>query len=171
MRSTFSLTEGDLSYEAIQKYLYQEARALDEHRWADWLAFYADNVEFWMPAWDDDNKVTTDPQNEVSLIYYPTKQGLEDRVFRIETDRSSASTPDTRVNHSITNIEVLAQDDRMCEVCFNWVTHSFRYDIVDVYFGTSRYKIDTTGPSPLIKSKYVVLKNDYIHHMLDVYHI
>ena len=56
-------------------------------------------------------------------------------------------------------------------MCFNWTTHSFRYDIVDVYFGTSRYKIDTSGPKPLIKSKYVVLKNDYIHHMLDVYHI
>jgi len=57
------------------------------------------------------------------------------------------------------------------DLCFNWTTHSFRYDIVDMYFGTARYKLDTSGPKPLIKSKYVVLKNDYIHHMLDVYHI
>ena len=160
-----------LSYDAVQNFLFQEARSLAEKRWEDWLSFYADDVVFFMPSWDDDDRLTTDPHNEVSLIYYPSKQGLEDRVFRIETDRSSASTPDTRVNHSITNIEVLAQDEKMCEVCFNWVTHSFRYDIVDVYFGTSRYKIDTAGPKPLIKSKYVVLKNDYIHHMLDVYHI
>ena len=124
-----------------------------------------------MPSWDDDDNVTTDPMTEVSLIYYPNKQGLEDRVFRIETDRSSASTPDTRYNRAITNVEILAQDEKMVDVCFNWTTHSFRYDIVDVYFGTSRYKIDTSGPKPLIKSKYVVLKNDYIHHMLDVYHI
>jgi benzoate/toluate 1,2-dioxygenase beta subunit len=160
-----------LSYETIQSFLYQEARALDEKRWADWLACYADDVRFYMPSWDDDDKLTTDPRNEVSLIYYPNKQGLEDRVFRIETDRSSASTPDTRVNHAIANIEILAQDDKTCEVCFNWTTHSFRYDIIDVYFGTSRYKIDTSGEKPLIKDKYVVLKNDYIHHMLDVYHI
>ena len=160
-----------LSYDAIQSFLYREARALDEKRWADWLSFYADDATFFMPCWDDDDKLTTDPHNEVSLIYYPSKQGLEDRVFRIETDRSSASTPDTRVNHAINNIEILAQDDKACEVCFNWTTHSFRYDIVDVYFGSSRYKIDTSGPKPLIKDKYVVLKNDYIHHMLDVYHI
>ena len=84
---------------------------------------------------------------------------------------TTSSTPDTRYNRAITNVEILGQDDKMVEVCFNWTTHSFRYDIVDVYFGTSRYKIDTSGPKPLIKSKYVVLKNDYIHHMLDVYHI
>jgi benzoate/toluate 1,2-dioxygenase subunit beta len=160
-----------LSYEAVQAFLYQEARAQAEKRWADWLAFYAPDASYFMPSWDDDDKLTTDPQNEVSLIYYPNKQGLEDRVFRIETERSSATTPDTRFNRAITNVEILAQDEKSVDVCFNWTTHSFRYDIVDVYFGTSRYKIDTTGEKPLIKSKYVVVKNDYIHHMLDVYHL
>jgi len=160
-----------LSYEAVQAFLYQEARAQAEKRWADWLAFYAPDASYFMPSWDDDDKLTTDPQNEVSLIYYPNKQGLEDRVFRIETERSSATTPDTRFNRAITNVEILAQDEKSVDVCFTWTTHSFRYDIVDVYFGTSRYKIDTTGEKPLIKSKYVVVKNDYIHHMLDVYHL
>ena len=160
-----------LSYEAVQIFLYQEARAQAEKRWADWLAFYAPDASYFMPSWDDDDKLTTDPLNEVSLIYYPNRQGLEDRVFRIETERSSATTPDTRYNRSITNVEILAQDEKSVDVCFNWITHSFRYDIVDVYFGTARYKIDTTGTKPLIKSKYVVVKNDYIHHMMDVYHL
>lgn len=160
-----------LSYETIQAFLYQEARALDEQRWSDWLEFYAHDVEFFMPSWDDDDTLTTDPHNEVSLIYYPSRQGLEDRVFRIETDRSSASTPDTRTGHAISNIEVLSQDNKTCKVTFTWTTHSFRYDIVDVYFGTSEYTLDTSGSKPLIKRKYVVLKNDYIHHLLDIYHI
>jgi benzoate/toluate 1,2-dioxygenase subunit beta len=152
-----------LSYDAIQAFLYQEARAQAEKRWADWLACYADDVDYFMPSWDDDDKLTTDPRNEVSLIYYPSKQGLE--------DRSSASTPDTRYNRAISNVEVLAQDETRVDLCFNWTTHSFRYDIVDVYFGTARYLLDTSGAKPLIKKKYVVVKNDYIHHMLDVYHI
>ena len=160
-----------LSYEAIQAFLYGEARAQAEKRWSDWLACYADDVNFYMPSWDDDDKLTTDPQNEVSLIYYPSRQGLEDRVFRIETDRSSASTPDTRYNRLISNVEILAQDEASVDLCFNWTTHSFRYDIVDTYFGTSRYTLDTSGAQPLIKRKYVVLKNDYIHHMMDVYHV
>lgn len=160
-----------LSYQALQAFLYREARALDEGRWADWLACYADDVEFWMPSWDDDDQLTVDPHNEVSLIYYPSRQGLEDRVFRIETERSSATMPDTRTGHAINNLEVLEQDEESVRLCFNWTTHSFRYDIVDTYFGSSEYTLDTRGPRPLIKRKYVVLKNDHIHHVLDIYHI
>ena len=160
-----------LSIVDIKAFLYAEARAQAEKRWADWLNFYAEDVDYFMPSWDDDDKLTTDPHNEVSLIYYPSKQGLEDRVFRIETDRSSASTPDTRYNRAISNVEILAQDETRVDLCFNWTTHSFRYDIVDVYFGTARYLLDVSGAKPLIKKKYVVMKNDYIHHMLDVYHI
>ena len=52
-----------LSYQELQAFVYAEARALDEHRWADWLACYADDAEFFMPSWDDDDKLTTDPQN------------------------------------------------------------------------------------------------------------
>jgi len=160
-----------LSYQSLQSFVFAEARALDEKRWEDWLACYADDVEFFMPSWDDDDSLTTDPQNEVSLIYYPSKQGLEDRVFRIQTERSSATMPDTRTGHAINNLEVLSQDEGSCTLGFNWTTHSFRYDIVDVYFGSSQYTLDTSGPKPLIKRKYVVLKNDYIHHLLDIYHI
>jgi len=160
-----------LSYEAIQTFLYQEARALDERRWNDWLAFYAEDVEFWMPSWDDDDTLTTDPNNKVSLIYYACKQGLEDRVFRIETERSSATIPDTRTGHAISNVEVLSREEGEIRVRFNWTTHSFRYDLVDTYFGTSEYTLDVRGSQPLITRKYVVLKNDHIHHVLDIYHI
>ena len=160
-----------LSYESIQTFLYQEARALDDRRWDDWLAFYAPDVNFHMPAWDDDGGLTTDPQKEVSLIYYPSRAGLEDRIFRIETERSSATIPDTRHGKSISNLEVLSQDENSVKLRFNWITNSFRYDILDTYFGYSEYTLDTSGPKPVIKKKYVVLKNDYIHHVLDIYHI
>jgi len=160
-----------LSYEEIAAFLYAEARAQGEKRWADWLEFYADDVNFHMPAWDDDDKLTTDPTQEVSLIYYPNKNGLEDRVFRIETERSSATIPDTRYNRAITNLEIVARKENTVEVWFYWTTHAFRYNIVDVYFGTATYVIDTSGPKPKIKKKYVVLKNDYVHHVLDIYFI
>ena len=40
---------------------------------------------------------------EVSLIYYPHKGGLEDRVFRIRTERSSAYLPATSRGRPITS--------------------------------------------------------------------
>ena len=57
------------------------------------------------------------------------------------------------------------------EVRFNWLTLSYRYKIVDTYFGVSYYTLEMTGERPLIKAKKVILKNDYIHHVIDVYHI
>jgi benzoate/toluate 1,2-dioxygenase beta subunit len=51
------------------------------------------------------------------------------------------------------------------------VTLSYRYKTVDTYFGTSFYTLDTSGDKPLILKKKVVLKNDYIHHVVDIYQI
>jgi hypothetical protein len=81
-----------LSPEDIRQFLYREARFLDDKEWENWLALYAPDVEFWMPAWDDDDQLVTDPQTEISLIWYGNKGGLEDRVFRIGTERSSATS-------------------------------------------------------------------------------
>jgi benzoate/toluate 1,2-dioxygenase beta subunit len=56
-------------------------------------------------------------------------------------------------------------------VRFNWHTLSHRYKTDFSYFGMSRYVIDFGGPAPRILDKYVVLKNDYIHQVIDVYHM
>ena len=111
-------------------------------------------------------------RREISLIYYPNKGGLTDRVFRIRTERSSAtSLPEPRTSHNITNVEVIERRGDLVDIRFNWHTMYFRYNTVDPYYGTSFYTIDFSGESPLIRRKTVVLKNDYIHHVVDIYHI
>lgn len=75
-------------YEAICAFIYREARYLDDRNWEAWLELYAPEAEYWMPAWDDNDQLTDDPQSQISLIYYPNRNGLEDRVFRIKTERS-----------------------------------------------------------------------------------
>lgn len=161
-----------LSTEDVRQFLYREARCLDDRDWDGWLAHYAPDVEFWMPAWDDDDGLTEDPQSEISLIWYGNKGGLQDRVFRIRTERSSAtSLPEPRTSHNISNVEILEQTPGECRLRFNWVNLSFRYKTTDTYFGTSFYTLDTRGVQPLITRKKVVLKNDYIHHVVDIYHI
>src|SRR6266446_8421110 len=112
-----------ISLEKVQEFLYREARYLDDKEWDNWLALYASDVEFWMPWRDDDDNLVTDPQAQVSLIYYGHKGGLEDRVFRIRTERSSAtSLPEPRTSHNISNVEILEQQDGVCRVRFNWFT-------------------------------------------------
>lgn len=160
-----------VSYDVVRDFLYREARFLDDKEWDSWLALYAPDATFWMPSWDDNDELTENPQSEISLIWYGSRSGLEDRVFRIQTERSSASIPDTRTSHNISNLELLEQADGLCTLRFNWHTLSFRYKTVDSYFGTSFYTLDVRGDSPLIKAKKVVLKNDYVRQLIDVYHI
>ena len=160
-----------ISYHDIQAFLYREGRLLDDRVWDEWLALYHQDAEFWMPAWDDDDQLTRDPHSEISLIYYPNREGLEDRVYRIKTERSGASMPEPRTTHQVTNLEILSQDGDMVELRFNWHTLSHRYKKTDSFFGTSFYTLDVSGETPLITRKVVQLNNDYIHQVIDVYHV
>ena len=160
-----------ISFEHVRDFLYEEARYLDDSQWDNWLECYAADATFWMPAWDDNDTLTEDPQSEISLIWYGNRGGLEDPIFRIKTERSSATIPDTRTSHNLSNIEIVEQSADQCLVRFNWHTLSFRYKTVDSHFGTSFYTLDVRGERPLIKAKKVVLKNDYVRQVIDVYHI
>jgi benzoate/toluate 1,2-dioxygenase beta subunit len=156
---------------AVSRFLFREARLLDDEQWDDWLQCYHPESVYWMPSWDDDDTLISDPQREVSLIYYPNRQGLEDRIFRIKTERSSATMPSTRTSHNLSNLEIEQVDGALVTVRYNWLTLSHRYKTDYQHFGMTRVVIDFAGPQPLIRNKYIVLKNDYIHQVIDIYHI
>ncbi|WP_455874977.1 aromatic-ring-hydroxylating dioxygenase subunit beta [Rhizobium yanglingense] len=126
-----------MSYDAICAFLYREARLLDDREWDEWLTCYAPDVSYWMPAWDDDDQITEDPHSQISLIYYPSRDGLEDRVFRIKTERSGASTPEPRTSHNVTNVEACwtVRGDET-DVRYNFHTLNHRYKVTDHFFGT-----------------------------------
>lgn len=159
------------SYEQIRDFLYAEARYLDDKQWDEWLDCYSKTAEFWVPSWDDDGTLVTDPQREISLMYYAHRDGLEDRIFRIRTEKSTASTPQPRTSHNISNIEIVGQDGDGVTVRFNWVTFSHRYKTTTTFYGASFYTLAAEGGKLKIVKKKVVLKDDYIPHVLDVYHI
>lgn len=155
----------------VTAFLYREARLLDDREWDAWLECYAPTASFWMPAWDDDDQLVEDPQRHISLIYYPNRSGLEDRVFRIKTERSGASMPEPRTCHSVNNVEVVERRGDEIDVRFNWHTLSHRYATTASFFGTSFYTLDMGGEHPLVLKKKVVLKSDHIHQVIDIYHI
>ena len=125
-----------------------------------------------MPSWDDDDQLTEDPQSEISLIYYPNRNGLEDRVFRIKTERSSASMPEPRTNHMVSNVEILADRGDSLDVRYNFHTLSHRYKVTDHFFGAIFLTLKVMGDGSFqITRKKIVLKNDYISQVIDIYHI
>ena len=127
-------------YNAICSFLYREARLLDDRQWDEWLDLYSESVEYWMPAWDDDDRLTEDPHSQISLIYYPNRNGLEDRGDAVD-------------------------------VLYNFHTLSHRYKATDEFFGTMFVTLQRHGGSFRIARKKIVLKNDYIRQVIDVYHV
>lgn len=167
---TASLAE--ITRSEIEDFIYYENRLLDDRKFEEWLQLYREDAEYWMPAWDVDDTLTEDPQREISLIYYPNRGGLEDRIFRIRTERSSAtSIPEPRTGHYSTNIEILERRDGEVDVRYNWISYYFRYNTTDHYFGTTWLTLDVSGETPKITKKKIVLKNDYIHHVVDIYQV
>jgi benzoate/toluate 1,2-dioxygenase beta subunit len=166
-----AVLEKQFTTDDVVAFLYREARYLDDRAWDEWLACYEPDVVFWMPAWDDDDMLVEDPQQHISLIYYPNREGLEDRVFRIRTERSGATSPEPRTSHNISNVEILGREGDAIDLRFNWHTLSHRYKATDHFFGTNFYTLAVRDGELKIVSKKVVLKNDYIHQVIDIYHI
>ncbi|THK33572.1 benzoate 1,2-dioxygenase small subunit [Ensifer sp. MPMI2T] len=160
-----------ISYEAACAFLYREARLLDDREWDEWLTCYAPDVTYWMPGWDDDDQLTEDPQTQISLIYYPSRDGLEDRVFRIKTERSGASTPEPRTSHNVTNVEFVENRGDEVDLRYNFHTLNHRYKVTDHFFGTMFVTLRWSDDRLVISRKKIVLKNDYIRQVIDVYHI
>jgi len=152
--------------------ILREAMYLDEQRWDDWLALYIDDCEYWMPAWKADGTPTTDPQSELSHIYYANRAGLEDRIVRIRSGKSPASTPMPRTAHILGTILPLEAPaaDRL-RLRSSWVSHVFftRSHESHAFFGRSEHELVLREGDWRIAKKKILLQNDYIPTMLDIY--
>jgi benzoate/toluate 1,2-dioxygenase beta subunit len=72
----------------------------------------------------------------------------------------------------LSNLEVFSASADDAEVRYSWMTNSVRYNKVDTYFGTAFVTLIRGDDGKLkIKRKKVVLKNDRIHQVLDIYHL
>ena len=82
--------QGAITQTSIEQFLYREARYLDDREFEKWLECYADDVVFWMPSWADDDRLTEDPQRDISLSYYPHKKRI---IISDRGSRPSGTNP------------------------------------------------------------------------------
>ena len=149
-----------------------EAMLLDEQDWDGWLALYEENAEFWMPAWKSETEPTADPSKEQSMIYYASRSGLEDRVQRIRSGRSVASTPLRRTAHMVGNVILMPDDGSglaSVKSSFNVHVYDTRAKTQHVFFGRTTHRLARRKEGLGIRAKKVILANDCIPTMLDIY--
>ena len=160
------------TYGAIAtRLLYREAALLDERRWDECLALFAQDCEYWVPTWRNEEQLTEDPQSELSHIYYASRAGLEDRIVRIRSGRSPASTPLRRTMHSVTNIEATGLTGESMAVRSSFVNHIFdpHHRTTVSVFGWYEHTLAYGSGGWLIARKKVVLQNDQLPAMIDIY--
>lgn len=169
-----------LDTEAVQRtatvadLLSREGHALDMRQWDEWLEFYEPDCEYWVPAWRNEEELTEDPASEISLIFYGSKAGLEDRVWRVRSGLSAASRLLPRTQHQATNVvvrptETGAGDE--IETRFNWCVNQFECDtrVSHTFFGRAEATLVFRDGAWRYRRKKTVILNDYIPTVVDFY--
>jgi benzoate/toluate 1,2-dioxygenase beta subunit len=88
--------------------LEREARLLDEARFEEWLALYAEQCIVWVPAAERPG----DPRREVTL-FFDDRQRLQDRIFRLRTGKAWSQVPPSRTVRLVSNVEVFRAAERL----------------------------------------------------------
>lgn len=165
-----------MSREALEQgtdLLYREAALLDRQQWDDWLALYVRDCVFWVPSFINETTVTRDPQTEVSHIYYATRSGLEDRVWRIRSGLSVATIPVPRTMHAVTNIRLVEASDEALTVESNIAVDVFNLKNQSSHrlFGRAEHRLVKHDGAWLIARKTVIVLNDYLPSVVDIYSV
>ena len=152
--------------------LSREGLYLDACRWDDWLALYCEDCEFWAPAWKSDTEMTDDPNREISIFYFASRAGLEDRVWRIRSGDAPSLNPLPRTTHIVSN-PVLADDatEGLMTLHSAWTCHLFslRNKTQHVFFGRNTHHLVRDANGWRIQRKKIVLMNDFVPGMIDVF--
>lgn len=89
--------------EALEAFVLREARLLDERRFAEWLALFAEDGVYWVPT----RPGQSSPQEALSLFYEP-RPLLAIRVERLQRPDIHVATPRPRTLHHVSSIEVVS---------------------------------------------------------------
>lgn len=108
--------------DSARAFLEREARLLDRHLLDDWLALFAGECLYWVPATPGGG----DPRLEVAVCL-DDRRRLEDRVFRMATGSAWSQLPQSRTVRQVTNVETFATGtEGIFMVRSNFVINEFR---------------------------------------------
>jgi benzoate/toluate 1,2-dioxygenase subunit beta len=158
------------SQSVAERIIHSEGMFLDQRRWVDWLSLYAEDAVYWVPAWKDENEPTTDPDSELSLIYYASRAGLADRVWRLNSGLSVASTPLRRTSHMTSGILVVASvSEARASAAFTVHCFDPKRRTSHTFFGRYEYQFGLRDGDWKITRKVTILANDQIPSVADFY--
>lgn len=137
-------------------FVVAEANLLDELRFDDWLALFAEDGRYWMPLAHGQ----TDPRLHASLMF-EDKLLLKVRIERLHGARTFSQQPTSRCHHLLQQPVVTARDDMAgaytCRTAFHYVES--RRDTQTLYAGWATHTLVWQDGALRIQLKRVDLVN------------
>lgn len=168
----FNRDPRDVAQDAIET-IYREADLLDRRDWQAWLGMFTTDCLYWAPSWLDEDRMSSDPDREISLICHRGREGLEDRVQRITSGRSLASDLLPRTIHAISNPIAEADGDAVrIRSTFAVDSYDLRAEAATRLFGRYEHRIirDADGV-PRIAEKRIEVMAARLPSIVDIYSI
>lgn len=139
---------------SVEQFLYHEARLMDEHRFDEWLALWADECLYYAPVNDED----IDPSRHATLFHEARPQ-LEDRISQLKSSVHWSQLPKSRLRRVVSNVEVEEATDQAVAVASNFVLVEVRRERQTVFAGRSIHRLLPVDGGFKIAYKKVLLTN------------
>jgi biphenyl 2,3-dioxygenase subunit beta len=165
-----------LLQQAVQEFLYLEARLLDERRLNEWLDFFADDLHYFMPIrrnvkFGDWDLEYSDPESEISY-FDEGKDILEGRVRQMNTGVHWAEEPVSRFEHLVANVEIAAVNGDEVQVNSKFFCYQNRLqDEVNMFVGR-RYDLlrrDPVTNFKIVKRKILLAQNVLLPKVINTF--
>jgi len=140
----------------FEQFILHEARLLDDRRFRDWMALFADDGTYWVPAVPDQKS----PLDQASL-FYDDRDLIKTRVERLEHPRIHVQTPPSRTAHLVGNVVVEQADEAKKEylVSSTVIMVESREDSQRVFAGRQHHRLRREDDGFRIVQKRVDLIN------------
>ena len=147
---------GAIDRARLEEFIMQEARLLDERRFRDWMALFADDGTYWVPAVPDQQS----PFDQASL-FYDDRDLMRTRIERLEHPRIHVQTPPSRTAHLVGNVLVEIADEAKGEVVVGStvIMVEYRDDQQRIFAGRQIHTLRRAGDGFSIVQKRVDLIN------------
>ncbi len=143
----------DLQHE-VEQFLYRQSELLDTKQWQAWIALFADDGVYWMPAdpahthWDG-----------VPSIFAEDKNLMNVRMKRVLHPDAWSQRPLWGTNHVVSNIIIESYDSGEIVVRSRFHMMELRRDDVRHFAGAYRHHLKKTADGYRIKLQRVDMTN------------
>ena len=138
----------------VEKFLFREARLMDEHRYDEWLSLWTQDAFYWIPSSHEQRE-----DDRMVSVIRDGRDRLESRVARLNSGEVMAQDPKPRLRRVISNIEIEETPSGEVMASSNFILVYARGSDQFTWCGRTIHTLQREGNDFKIAKKKVLLVN------------